>query len=169
MEVAVPAASKVRRAVKGVHFCDAYQAPLSRAMSVEDASRAIFGHASSLGRALMTVRGWMVRPFGLLHPTREQMRAGEENRQRLPLRVGERVGIFTVHSIEPQELIAGEDDRHLDFRVSVFKAADGATVTLSTVVHINNLLGRVYIALIKPFHKLIVRSMLQNAVDAGRL
>jgi hypothetical protein len=166
-EVAVPSASKIRQTMKAVHFCDAYEAPLTRALSVEEAYRAVFGHAPAWADALMKIRGWMVYAFGLKHPTKEQFLAAEETFHR-PAQVGQRIGIFTLQSIEPQELIAGEDDAHLDFRVSVFKGSE-ATVTVTTVVHINNLFGRIYIAAIKPFHRLIVRSMLQNAVDAGRL
>jgi hypothetical protein len=171
-EVPVPDGSKVRQAVGTVHFCDAYQAPLSRAgVSVEQAYRAVFGHRSGWADALMTIRGWLVAPFGLMHPTKEIYQAAEESFRRSGYQVGQRVGIFTIQSIEPNELIAGEDDRHLDFRVSVFKAAQrGAeTVTVSTVVQINNTLGRLYLQLIKPFHRVIVRSMVQRAVDAGRL
>src|SRR6185436_13024525 len=123
-EVAVPPASKIRQAVKAVHFCDSYQAPLTHSLSVEEASRAVFGHAPQWARTLMKIRGWAVSPFGLKHPTQAQSRAAQENVKRAPLQVGERVGIFTIHSIEPQELIAGEDDTHLDFRLSVFKAGD---------------------------------------------
>lgn len=172
MEVAVPQESKVRRAVGMVHFCDAYQAPLSRRdIDVNEAYKAVFAYAPRWTRALMRVRGWMVAPFGLLHPTKEMNRTVEEGFPRSGFEVGQRVGAFTIQSLEPDELIAGENDKHLDFRVSVFKAAKQGTetITVSTVVQINNMLGRCYLALIKPFHRIIVRAMLQNAVDAGRL
>jgi hypothetical protein len=169
-EVAVPQASKVRQAVKAVHFCDAYQAPLTRSLSAEDAYKAVFAHTPGWAQALLKIRGWAVYAYGLKHPNKDQERATAEGFKRSRLQVGERVG-FTIQSIEPHELIAGEDDKHLDFRVSVYKSESGqdATVTVATVVQINNMFGRIYIALIKPFHRLIVRSMLQNAVDAGRL
>lgn len=171
-EVAVPDGSRVRQAVRTVHFCDAYEAPVSRAgLRVDDAYKAVFAYPPRWAKALMKVRGWIVAPFGLLHPTREMEQTVEEGFPTSGFQVGQRVGIFTIQSIEPNELIAGENDKHLDFRVSVFRAAKQGTetVTVSTVVQINNALGCGYLTLIKPFHRLIVRAMVQRAVDAGRL
>jgi hypothetical protein len=167
-EVAVPQASKVSQGMKTIHFCDAYEAPLTRAVSAAEAYRAIFGQSPAWVKALMDVRGAAVRAFRLKHPTETQYRQAEESFKRPAPKVGERLGIFTLRSIEPQEVILGEDDSHLDFRVSVLKTGEGA-VTVSTAVQVNNLFGRIYITTIKPFHRLIVRSLIQNAVDAGRL
>ena len=40
-------------------------------------------------------------------------------------------------------------------------------LTLSTVVHCNNFLGRLYIFFIAPFHRLVVKSSLRSAARAG--
>lgn len=170
-EVPVPPASKVQQALREVHFCDAYEASLSRpALSVEQIYRAVFGHAPQWVRTLMDLRGWLVAPFGLMHPDRDALQSQKDGLARARFDVGERFGVFTIRSIEPHEVILGENDRHLDFRLSVYKPVQRAeTVTISTVVQINNSLGRFYLALIKPFHRTIVRALLQNAVDAGRL
>jgi hypothetical protein len=76
------------------------------------------------------------------------------------------VGGFPVVAQSPQEVVLGFDDKHLDFRVSITVAPDGATgtqVTVTTVVKTNNLLGRVYLAAVMPFHRAIVRHLLENA------
>jgi hypothetical protein len=72
--------------------------------------------------------------------------------------------MFPVLSETPQRIIAGLDDRHLDFRVVVDVAGSGAgrRVTATTVVLTHNLLGRVYLTIILPFHRLIVRAMLRQ-------
>lgn len=44
---------------------------------------------------------------------------------------------------------------------------DAAFVTLSTVVHCHNRLGRVYLFAIGPFHRLIVQSGLRRAARRG--
>jgi hypothetical protein len=76
----------------------------------------------------------------------------------------DRIGMFPVISETPQRLIAGFDDSHLDFRVVVDVAAagQGKRVTATTIVLTHNLLGRVYLTVIMPFHRLIVRSMLRQ-------
>jgi cysteine synthase len=62
--------------------------------------------------------------------------------------------------------VLGFDDKHLDFRVSVTVAPAGTAgtlVTVSTVVKTNNLPGRTYLAAIMPFHRIIVRHLLEHA------
>ena len=83
---------------------------------------------------------------------------------------GERIGIFRIYAVSDDEIIVGEDDSHLDFRLSVLRHRDAGrhgSVTLSSVVHCHNGVGRAYILLIRPFHKLIVRRSLARAVKGG--
>lgn len=80
---------------------------------------------------------------------------------------GDRLGIFRITYIDDRELICGEEDSHLDFRVSLFKK-DNAVI-LTTQVSVNNLLGKVYMFVITPFHKAIIRSALTDAVDNRRI
>lgn len=67
----------------------------------------------------------------------------------------DKVGPFPVESESDQELIAGFDDKHLEFRVSVF-TRDGK-VYLATWVHPHNLGGQLYLTAILPFHILVAR------------
>ncbi len=77
---------------------------------------------------------------------------------------GGAIGIFPVLSETPDRLVAGFDDHHLDFRVVVDVAASGQgqQVTATTLVRTHNLFGRAYLAVILPFHRLIVRTMLRQ-------
>lgn len=80
----------------------------------------------------------------------------------------EMVGFFPVVSKSDNQVVLGFDDRHLDFRV-VIDARDDEQghrlVDVTTLVRRKILLGRIYIALIGPFHRLIVATML---ADFGR-
>jgi hypothetical protein len=69
------------------------------------------------------------------------------------------------------EIVTGGDDKHLDFRVSVCKLDGLGTnrVALSTVVRPHNAFGRAYLCVILPFHRLGIRTILANAVVAGRI
>jgi hypothetical protein len=61
--------------------------------------------------------------------------------------------------------VLGFDDRHLDFRIVIDVRQDrpsGQTLSVMTLVHRNNLFGRLYLAAVLPFHKLIVRRMLSG-------
>lgn len=75
------------------------------------------------------------------------------------------VGIFPVESQSDTEVIAGFDDSHLNFRVSVL--SQGGKLFLATWVHRNNLFGRMYLATIMPFHILIARDALVRVARAA--
>ena len=64
------------------------------------------------------------------------------------------------------------DDTHLNFRIVVdVKSLNETTrrVTATTLVHRNNIVGRVYLATVMPFHKLIVPTMLARIVKHSGL
>ena len=67
-------------------------------------------------------------------------------------------------SEKPDRLVAGFNDKHLDFRLVVDVATSGVTqqVTATTLVLTHNWLGRTYLAVIMPFHRLIVRALLRQ-------
>ena len=82
------------------------------------------------------------------------------------------IGFFPVLSKSATELVVGEDDRHLDFRVTFqlhTDAINGRELVAGTVVHCHNRLGRTYLATIAPFHRVIVRASLERAVRAMKI
>jgi hypothetical protein len=105
---------------------------------------------------LLTLRNLMVAPFGL--------KAGSPNKTAR----ADIIGIFPVVSETRNRLVAGFNDKHLDFRVVVDIApcgqgeGKGQNVTATTLVLTHNLLGRIYLAVIMPFHRLIVPTMLRQ-------
>ena len=64
----------------------------------------------------------------------------------------------------PDRLVAGFNDKHLDFRSwwTWRPQAQSQSVTATTLVLTHNLLGRAYLAIIMPFHRLIVRALLRQ-------
>jgi len=70
----------------------------------------------------------------------------------------DKLGAFPVESDNEQELIAGFDDKHQEFRVSVMSLEN--QIYLATWVHTHNIGGRIYLRAILPFHTLLVREAL---------
>jgi len=68
-------------------------------------------------------------------------------------------------------LVAGRDNKHMDFRLSIMKVRDsnGPSVVVSTVCLVHNRFGRYYLSSITPFHKFGLRKLMANAVAAERL
>jgi len=81
----------------------------------------------------------------------------------------DRIDFFRVYDRRRHEIILGEDDHHLDFRLSVLveESALCRRLVATTVVTFNHLGGRAYIAGIAPFHRLIVKSSLRRAERSG--
>ncbi len=81
--------------------------------------------------------------------------------------IGDQVGVFKVFERSDDEIILGEDDAHLNFRVSILlqpKSCDKKDLIISTVVSFNNWYGKLYFLVVKPFHKLIVPAMLKSTI-----
>ena len=77
----------------------------------------------------------------------------------------EKIGFFPVVSKSDNQVVLGFDDRHLDFRVVIDVRDDDQgrrLVDATTLVRRNILLGRIYLAIITPFHRLIVATMLAD-------
>ena len=67
------------------------------------------------------------------------------------------------------EVILGEDDKHLDFRVSLLldklaSKTEQKNLTITTTVKFNNSFGRLYFLPVRAFHKLIVPTMLKGII-----
>jgi hypothetical protein len=112
--------------------------------------------------ALLWLRNVLVKPFGLkidngheyAPPTREELISGRYK------------GMFAIDFVSEEEITFGTNDGHLDFRVSVMRTREPARhAAISTWVRPHNLLGRLYLVAVYPFHKLIVWRMLANLRD----
>jgi len=137
----------------GAQFVDAYRVEMDgAALDAREAARRMFARSPRWAEALLNLRNLVVAPLGL-----KTSGAGERA-------AGGMIGIFPVVSETSERLVAGFNDSHLDFRVVVDVMPAGARqqVTLTTLVRTHNWLGRAYLAIILPFHRLIVRSMLRR-------
>lgn len=140
--------------LNGAQFCDAFTVSVNEPLDARRAAERMMTGKSWWIDALLTLRNILVAPFGL--------KDGRHRNSGLDV-----IGIFPVVSQTPGRLVAGFDDKHLDFRVvvDVSDAGRERSVTATTLVLTHNLLGRIYLMTIMPFHKLVVRSMLQRAAS----
>lgn len=153
----VPEGSLVLKGFKRVDYVDRYQTESMTTETVDEITIKLFT-APGWVDALMRVRNLIVRPFGLKTDTPKTMTGSER------LEVGSTAVLFHVIDRNDNEIVIGENDRHLNFRSSVLvmKKRTGSLICLTTVVHFNNWFGRLYFMPVKPFHRLIVRSLLKR-------
>ncbi|HEX7562339.1 MAG TPA: DUF2867 domain-containing protein [Bradyrhizobium sp.] len=137
----------------GAQFVDAYSIAVhGSALDARHAAERMITRQPRWAEALLALRNILVKPFGL----KTSGASGTAPRQM--------IGIFPIVSETPDRLVAGFNDSHLDFRFVVDVAASGdrQQVTATTLVLTHNWLGRTYLTLILPFHRLIVRAMLRK-------
>jgi len=160
--VALPPGAGIAPLYAGSNLADAYAVALptaqARQMDMPGLARIVLGSQPGWARKLMVLRDAIVVRFGI------------QTAKQLEAKPGKRIGIFRIYSVSDDEIILGEDDSHLDFRLSVLRDRNvgrHGSVTVSSVVHCHNGVGRAYILLIRPFHKLIVRRSLARAARRG--
>jgi len=140
----------------GAQFMDAFRVDVGATnVNAREACTRMVLNGPRWVDALVRLRNILVRPFGL-----------KTSGDGAPA-PGGLIGLFPVLSETPERLIAGFNDYHLDFRIVVDVAKDAVSrqVTLTTLVKTNNLLGRTYLALITPFHKIVARGMMGRIAE----
>lgn len=143
----------------GAQFIDAFRVEIgATTVNAREACSRMVLHGPRWIDALLRLRHMLVKPFGL-----------KTSGEGAPAPHG-LIGLFPVVSETPEQLVAGFNDYHLDFRIVVDVAGDAPSrqVTSTTLVRTHNLLGRTYLALIMPFHKLVVRSMMGRIAEPAR-
>ncbi|CAN5211587.1 DUF2867 domain-containing protein [soil metagenome] len=143
----------IRQILPGAQFADTFHVITDDAsLTARQAAERMFSRSPRWVAMLMTLRNILVKPFGLKTPSHAK-----------PV-TAHAIGIFPVLSETPTRLIAGFDDSHLDFRVvvDVLAATSGREVAATTLVKTHNLLGRAYLTVILPFHRLVVQAMLRQ-------
>jgi len=137
----------------GAQFVDAFRVTVEgTALDARRAAEKMLARGPRWIETLMRLRNRLVAPFGLKTPFPTGTSAADT------------IGIFPIVSETPDRLVAGFNDEHPDFRVVVDVVASGKRqqITATTLVLTHNLLGRTYLAIILPFHRLIARTMLRQ-------
>jgi len=170
IECDVPTSSALDRTLVGnSDFRDSYRVPLSRPdLGMAEIFFAVFGHTPLWMKAMLIVRNALVRLVGLEVPTVAEIMKPEV---RATYRVGDKIGPWPVYFVGENEIIAGRDNKHMDFRLSVLKVRsdNAADVVVTTVCSVHNPFGRIYLFLIVPFHRAGVQGLLARAVRDSRL
>jgi Protein of unknown function (DUF2867) len=135
----------------GAQFADAFCIEVEdRNLDARRAAEQMMARQPRWAEALLSLRNLLVAPLGLKTSGSTAPR--------------DMIGIFPVVSETPERLVAGFNDRHLDFRVVVDVTTPGGVrqVTATTLVKTHNWFGRAYLTIITPFHRLIVPALLRQ-------
>ncbi|PKK41195.1 hypothetical protein CI102_14436 [Trichoderma harzianum] len=169
--VRFPSESKLASLYKSAYFVDAYAVslpiPKSGAYTPDVLARAFFCEPPAWFSLLMRIRDRVMATFGVKRST--EIQAAAEKRGI------DTIAVFPILSRTDSEIIVGEFDSHLDFQTSILirehqdfvmdymeSNSEAREMVVTTVVHCHGLFGKVYIAIIKAFHVMIVKYSLRR-------
>ena len=159
----IPPDSLVRQ-VFPADYTDAFRCeiPGEAVFSADDLQVSFWTVMPGWVNALFRLRNALVKPFGLKGgDSSDSFKKIEQ-----AIRTGDPDGMISVPFKNERETVLKLSDKHLDAYLSFYleKGTDTAAVTVVTVVRFHNLLGKVYFFFIKPFHKIIIKAMLESTL-----
>lgn len=124
--------------------------------SLEEISTLIFDNPTKWVAALLKLRNRIVTIFGL--------KTTKPNDYNTEFKVGSYVGFFKIYQITESEVILGANDKHLNFRAILNNSyEDQYNIKATTLVEYNNVFGRIYMGIVAPFHKIIMKVLVNKA------
>jgi len=170
VECDVPEASALQPQLVAIaYFRDSYRASLtSPPPGVVEIFFGIFGHHPRWIKLALVLRNRVAKSCGLAVPAESDIL---EPPRKETYQVGDIIGPWPIFSVNENELIAGRNNGHLDFRLSILRELEGQSpsVVVSTICVVHNWIGKVYLFFIVPFHRWGVKYIIARALRAGRL
>lgn len=160
----LPLSAKLHNHIGPNDFVDCFSVELGKnasQASIDELARGFATTPPKWAQFLLVLRNILVQPFGL------RTEFDGDQSQKGECKPGELINFFRIYHRDKNEILMGDDDTHLDYRVSVYRSPNRPDkLYAATWVHRNNWIGHSYLFLVKPFHKMIVRSMVTRGARA---
>ncbi len=144
-----------RDILKKIDFSDTFST-INKEDTLKEITNLIFNNPPSWVKFLFILRNRMVKIIGLKNSVPTDFKETFE--------IGGYIGFFKIYAISNDEIILGADDSHLNFRAVILKDnTSDYNIKTITLVEYNNTKGKIYMSLIKPFHRIVVKSLVKKA------
>jgi hypothetical protein len=156
----IPSTSMIFKESDAYDYIDSYCHPLIR-KDVEswELVSAFFLSAPKWVDSLMVLRNKLVSFVGLKVGLDNPVLVGPQYTK------GQNIGVFQIQEISEDEVVLGQNDKHLDFKTSLLITHEANDeLVVSTVVRINNMFGKFYFYVVKPIHRVLVPIMIKRMV-----
>ncbi|WP_255555603.1 DUF2867 domain-containing protein [Enterovibrio paralichthyis] len=162
-EIDFPAGTSINGKEINPHFKDAFEVVVSKPnLDAKYVYHAIFGFIPTPVRWALNLRNSIVKWFGFSAANVEMSLPLEE------IESGKQAGFLTIELVTQNEVVCGAYEANMDMWLSVFRQSDN-TFCVSTLVNLKTRSGVIYMALIKPFHKIVAKYCIRQAIKAGRI
>jgi len=166
-KVLPPPESRLQPDLASAYFYDSYETQINAyGKTALEIYLEMIHRTPALMNFLMVARNRIVRLVGLKDLGR--FTELDSNRSTLSYKVGDRVGIFSILSMSDEEIVLHDDDKHLQAKVSIYRYSENQRVAVTTVVHVKNLLGKIYLFFVVPAHRFIAPLMLNQISKAAK-
>lgn len=154
----IPDVSIVAKNFEGYDYFDCYEITSPHNQTVDTALNKIFQPPNWIKR-LLKFRDYLAVKINLRATT-------SNTNSKEHCEIGSKAIVFKVIDRNINEIVMEEKDSHLDFRTSVLIKPEGdiQNIYFISLVKYNNFMGKLYFFAIKPFHKMIVKRLLQNCL-----
>lgn len=159
-----PAGSIISQNFDTVHYQDSHclDIPFVKEITVDQVLTGILRSMPPWVASLLRIRNKVVRIFGIKAVVPAKNEVPATNKIYKP---GDRAVFFNVLKRNNNEIVLAENDLVLCLRISVYlknTTASNSEVYLSTIVHYNHFIGRLYFVPLIPFHRMLVTIMLKH-------
>jgi len=161
--VEVPAGSLLKAKYGAASYQDCFMQPLARSEERGPVGLffKMFHPVPVWVSALMRLRNFIVGFLGL--ETTSGAASGLQKPE-ADYQVGDKIDFFKIVNLSENEVIVTANDTHLDSSFSLYLDEKGGEtmVYMTSVVETKGRLGGIYMFVIAPFHRLIVRQLLKR-------
>lgn len=163
-EIGFPRESEIDGRERGSFYRDSYSVCVSKeGLDARKVYHAIFGYLPVPVQLALKARNSVVKLLGFSASNTSMSAVSLEE-----LQPGKKAGFMTVEKASDSEVVCGAYEKNMDMWISVLKLSD-QEFAVSTLVNLKTRSGRVYMALIKPFHKRVAKHSMRQALKRGRL
>ncbi|WP_201778247.1 DUF2867 domain-containing protein [Thalassomonas viridans] len=155
--------NKNKRKELNPYYCDSFKVKTSKKdLEAIEVYHSIFGFLPMPVQWALKIRNSIVKWLGF---------SASNTEMSLPLEdivEGKKAGFLTIELVSDSEIICGAYEPNMDMWLSVLKISE-QEFAVSTLVNLKTTSGKLYMAFIKPFHKLVAKYCIKQALKADRI
>ncbi|WP_415900977.1 DUF2867 domain-containing protein [Neptuniibacter sp. QD48_11] len=162
-EIEFPSTTTINGKESESYYRDSFQVSVRHnGLNAKDVYHRIFGYMPKSIQLALKIRNAVVKMFGFSASSTEMSLSLNE------IEEGRKAGFLNIELVTDGEVVCGAYEPNMDMWLSVMKTSDHE-FAVSTLVNLKTKSGKIYMAMIKPFHKVVAKYCIHQAIKTGRL
>ncbi|MDQ2078398.1 DUF2867 domain-containing protein [Marinimicrobium sp. ABcell2] len=163
-EIGFPGGTEINGRERGSFYRDSYSVTVGKkGLGARQVYHGIFGYLSMPVQVALRVRNSVAKLVGFAATNTTMSALSMEEVQ-----PGKRAGFLTIEAASDSEVVCGAYEKNMDMWISVLKLSE-QDFAISTLVNLKTRSGKIYMAIIKPFHKVVAKYSIRQSLKAGRI